>query len=89
MAQQKIKMVNFRIDRGIRLHGVSYFPGKNGKLSIVSIQEPLAKELVKASKGEIVTAKATISVKQPSTEDDLDAAFVDDEGDDKQDQGKK
>ena len=77
MAKQTVKKVNFRVDRGIRINGESIYPGKDKKKpTIISIRETLAKELVNASKGEIVNDKVTTQVKEPSSEDaDLDAAF--------------
>lgn len=81
MAKQ-VKKVNFRVDRGIRINGESIYPAKaeKGKAKpkpvVISIRESLAKELAAASKGEIVTEKATKEIAEKSAEDaELDAAF--------------
>jgi len=68
------KKVSFELTRGVRLNGKGYFPKAKGKV-ILSLAEPLAKELAAASKGKIVTAKANTEVTKPVDDDGLDAAF--------------
>lgn len=77
MAKPAHKSVNFRVDRGIRINSENIFPSDNPKKPVViSIRESLAHELVNASKGEIVTLKATKTLIEKSADDaELDAAF--------------
>jgi hypothetical protein len=76
MAKKTIKKVSFLVERGIRINGESIFPAKGkAKPVIVQLPEMLAKELVHASKGQIVEQAANTKVAAESTDDDLDAAF--------------
>lgn len=81
MAKEAKKIVSFRVDRGIRINGVSLFPAKDAKKPVVlALPETLAKELQYASKGKIVEAKANTKLPEaPSEDDDLDDAFGEDE----------
>lgn len=76
MAKQAAKKVSFHVQRGVRINGESIFPSKDAKKPvIITLPESFARELVYASKGEIVDKKATKTIVEKADDDDLNDAF--------------